>query len=238
MTYTVTKQGICVKPGTDQEIICSPSHKVGSEIEGRAQWQIQPLGDKWHDCDETLYNAYSDKHRRLFLVEGEEKKQSVNSKIMKNKDNPDDPKLQPWHRLWEKANKELEADGGVNLYAYRLGYLDGVASTKPQEDECHRIAPFAVVRNEAEQQWDKLVKALHDNTEQNTHPESNGMITEFPGEELPKRIGEDGICPVTKEHCNDECCPPGAICNLNSLPLSSPKEEAAPEKGEEKLFVK
>lgn len=32
------------------------------------------------------------------------------------------------------------------------------------------------------------------------------------GEEL--RIGEDNICPITKLPCDDECCPPGAICNL------------------------
>lgn len=29
------------------------------------------------------------------------------------------------------------------------------------------------------------------------------------------RIGEDNICPLTKEPCLDECCPPGAICNLS-----------------------
>lgn len=27
-------------------------------------------------------------------------------------------------------------------------------------------------------------------------------------------IGEDNICPITKTQCDDECCPPGAICNL------------------------
>src|SRR5690242_3001634 len=30
------------------------------------------------------------------------------------------------------------------------------------------------------------------------------------------RISEDGICPVTKEPCKDECCPIGAICNVSS----------------------
>lgn len=29
------------------------------------------------------------------------------------------------------------------------------------------------------------------------------------------RIGEDNICPITKKLCDDECCPPGAICNLS-----------------------
>lgn len=29
------------------------------------------------------------------------------------------------------------------------------------------------------------------------------------------RIGDDNICPITKKPCDDECCPPGAICNLS-----------------------
>lgn len=28
------------------------------------------------------------------------------------------------------------------------------------------------------------------------------------------RVGEDMICPITKKHCDDECCPVGATCNL------------------------
>ena len=27
-------------------------------------------------------------------------------------------------------------------------------------------------------------------------------------------VKEDMICPATKKHCDDECCPPGAECNL------------------------
>jgi hypothetical protein len=27
-------------------------------------------------------------------------------------------------------------------------------------------------------------------------------------------VKEDMICPTTNEHCDDECCPVGAICNL------------------------
>lgn len=27
-------------------------------------------------------------------------------------------------------------------------------------------------------------------------------------------VGDDNICPVTKTLCDDECCPPGAVCNL------------------------
>lgn len=30
----------------------------------------------------------------------------------------------------------------------------------------------------------------------------------------------DNICPITNEKCDDECCPPGAACNLNSNDIS------------------
>jgi hypothetical protein len=29
-------------------------------------------------------------------------------------------------------------------------------------------------------------------------------------------VKEDMICPVTKNHCDDECCPVGAECNMAS----------------------
>lgn len=29
------------------------------------------------------------------------------------------------------------------------------------------------------------------------------------------RVGEDMICPVTKQHCDDECCTVGAECNVS-----------------------
>jgi hypothetical protein len=35
------------------------------------------------------------------------------------------------------------------------------------------------------------------------------------------KVGEDMICPVTKSHCDDECCPPGAECNLGSDSIQS-----------------
>ncbi len=35
-------------------------------------------------------------------------------------------------------------------------------------------------------------------------------------------VGADMICPVTKQHCDDECCPVGAECNL------SPSEGISP----------
>lgn len=41
-------------------------------------------------------------------------------------------------------------------------------------------------------------------------------------------VGEDMICPITKKHCVDECCPVGAECNLsgnNVCEPESPSEE-------------
>lgn len=34
------------------------------------------------------------------------------------------------------------------------------------------------------------------------------------------RISDDNICPVTKLPCEDECCPPGSICNLSPSELT------------------
>jgi hypothetical protein len=31
------------------------------------------------------------------------------------------------------------------------------------------------------------------------------------------KVGEDMICPRTKKHCDDECCPIGATCNLKGV---------------------
>jgi hypothetical protein len=34
-------------------------------------------------------------------------------------------------------------------------------------------------------------------------------------------IGDDSICPITKRHCDDECCPTGSECNLSGIDLIS-----------------
>lgn len=36
-------------------------------------------------------------------------------------------------------------------------------------------------------------------------------------EEYKFIVKEDMICPVTKVHCDDECCPVGAICNMKGF---------------------
>lgn len=30
-------------------------------------------------------------------------------------------------------------------------------------------------------------------------------------------VKDDMICPITKSHCDDECCPVGATCNMSAL---------------------
>lgn len=55
------------------------------------------------------------------------------------------------------------------------------------------------------------------------------MKLKFPTNAWSKRnkdliIKEDGICPITKKHCDDECCPVGATCNMGNDNLISPDE--------------
>lgn len=37
-------------------------------------------------------------------------------------------------------------------------------------------------------------------------------------------VGEDMICPITKEHCDDECCPVGAQCNMGGKDVSESEQ--------------
>jgi hypothetical protein len=49
----------------------------------------------------------------------------------------------------------------------------------------------------------------------------------LPEKEAKLIVGEDMICPITKKHCDDECCPVGAQCNLGSKDVLAPEKEAA-----------
>lgn len=37
-------------------------------------------------------------------------------------------------------------------------------------------------------------------------------------------LKEDMICPITKNHCDDECCPVGAECNVANDHLKKPTD--------------
>jgi hypothetical protein len=39
-------------------------------------------------------------------------------------------------------------------------------------------------------------------------------------EEKDYTVKADMICPVTKAHCDDECCPVGSTCNMSSEVIS------------------
>ena len=41
-------------------------------------------------------------------------------------------------------------------------------------------------------------------------------------------VGEDMICPVTKQHCDDECCLVGAVCNLSGNAGECPTDAPTP----------
>jgi hypothetical protein len=54
-------------------------------------------------------------------------------------------------------------------------------------------------------------------------------------------VKDDMICPVTKSHCNDECCPVGSTCNMSSTDIvdceslsSEPEKDVFDEWAEER----
>ncbi len=56
---------------------------------------------------------------------------------------------------------------------------------------------------------------------------SGGAVTSGDGDHTKKiydamRVGYDNICPITKQPCDDECCPPNSICNLSHEGGSEP----------------
>lgn len=38
-------------------------------------------------------------------------------------------------------------------------------------------------------------------------------------------VKEDMICPITKKHCDDECCPVGAECNMGGDDIKDPSPD-------------
>lgn len=43
-------------------------------------------------------------------------------------------------------------------------------------------------------------------------------------------VGEDMICPITKQHCDDECCTVGSECNVSGGEISDISERPTFEK--------
>jgi len=54
---------------------------------------------------------------------------------------------------------------------------------------------------------------------ENTEPESDSKI-----------VGADMICPITKKHCDDECCTIGSECNMSGDEISNTEPEADKER--------
>jgi hypothetical protein len=48
-------------------------------------------------------------------------------------------------------------------------------------------------------------------------------------------VKADMICPVTKAHCDDECCPEGSICNMSSEVIVDTKTSFFSEEFKEKM---
>jgi hypothetical protein len=51
-------------------------------------------------------------------------------------------------------------------------------------------------------------------------------------------VKDDMICPVTKAHCDDECCPVGSICNMSSNDIVDCKSHFFSDDFKEKMEVK
>lgn len=45
------------------------------------------------------------------------------------------------------------------------------------------------------------------------------LLCDLPPNEV-LRVGTDMICPVTNQHCDDECCTPGSECNISGNNLN------------------
>ena len=73
--------------------------------------------------------------------------------------------------------------------------------------------------------WDKLNKEFDEALDSMTSKDWTSWYERFKQkqinhskmEEKKYIVKEDMICPVTKSHCDDECCPVGATCNISSL---------------------
>lgn len=61
--------------------------------------------------------------------------------------------------------------------------------------------------------WDTSVQPFHDYIEGEGGYNASMYLQDESTDNMI--IGEDNICPVTKQICDDECCPPGAICNIS-----------------------
>ena len=48
-------------------------------------------------------------------------------------------------------------------------------------------------------------------------------------------VKEDMICPVTKAHCDDECCPVGSTCNMSNSEIMDSGDSFFSEEFKEKM---
>ena len=48
-------------------------------------------------------------------------------------------------------------------------------------------------------------------------------------------VKEDMICPVTKAHCDDECCPVGSTCNMSNSEIMDSGNSFFSEEFKEKM---
>ena len=56
---------------------------------------------------------------------------------------------------------------------------------------------------------------------------TSNMQTELEKEKLI--VKDDMICPITNQHCDDECCTVGSECNISGDDLKEPSTELTPQ---------
>lgn len=98
---------------------------------------------------------------------------------------------------------ELITEPSIQPEVVALPFL--CESEKESEGSYARFSIQGPITNEQyESVRTAINNVLNDTVEGNSIPEGEKYI-----------VGEDMICPITKKHCDDECCPVGAECNLS-----------------------
>lgn len=102
----------------------------------------------------------------------------------------------------------IKIASGTEAIKWQRNYDDMIdwANVENNNKFVHNPVTFDIQPSEKVQE--ELDKHVHDMVE-------NSIVSEY----LDKNfiVKEDMICPVTKKHCDDECCPVGSECNISGL---------------------
>ena len=113
--------------------------------------------------------------------------------------------------------KKLVKITDLNMY--------GMSVTNDMENVCDYIeqhekinlSEYTIIYRDSTEVWDGVLynKGQVNFISLNETDEDKAEEKIFKKNELRYIVGEDMICPITKEHCDDECCTVGSICNVS-----------------------